>query len=169
MDGNGEVYVLVSDGSNWQVRAFFSSKLLTATSSVKTATGANNYHQMTGNSVTLTKGSWQVNAAVAFLDNGTTPAYTTVGLGVFGANGADTVTIPTSLASTGNLTVDGALYTAGLQTLHLVPSSSSAIVNGPTIYVTVTTSVTIYSVPFSNHTTSANTRITTYLNARKIK
>lgn len=157
-----------STGLKWITPSTNSFTVLKATSSVKTATGANNYHQMTGNSVSLTVGTWVLSASTAFLDNGTTPAYTTVGVGIFGANGADSSSIPTSLASTPNLTVESAVYTSGLQTLHLVPSSSSAIINSPIIYVTVTTTVTIYAVPFSNHTTSANTRITSYINARKL-
>jgi len=167
LNGQEESIVIFSDGSNWKIKSFYTNKYLTATSSVKTAAGANNYHAMTGNSVTLTPGKWQLAGSCTFLDNGSSPQYSFVGVGFFGANGADSSSQPTALISTANLTLDSNVF-SGLQQSFTVPSSSSATLGLSTVFVTVTANVSVFVVPFSNQVTSANARITTYITAKRL-
>ena len=140
--------------------------LLTATSGIKTPSGSDQYHQSTTNSVTLTVGTWQVDQSALF-SNGGAVGYIAKALGIFGANGNDTATVPTLLSATANLTVNSA-YSSTIYQERRADIGDLAIIHGPSLIITVTASVTIFIVTFSSQSTSANARITGYLTARKL-
>ena len=147
--------------------------ILTATSNTKTAGASDNFHQLTNNSVTLTVGTWELIASATFARTASVnPLYTAHGVGVFGANGGDSSSAPTALASTSNLTVNS--VSPLFSDIHAWRSTESSVFSGTgalaanTIIVTVTASVTVYVVTYSLQTTSSDTLITAYLTARKI-
>lgn len=135
-----------------------SSVFLAATSSTKTPTASGNYSLMTGNSVTLTPGSWMLTGAVVFGNSGA-PAYTEVVSFWASANGADSSTPPAAVTPA-----------AGYTTVDLLTNSVSfAYTAAQTIRVTVTTSTTVYLVPYATMATAANARLTTYIYAELIR
>lgn len=146
--------------------------ILSSTSSVKTPSAGNNYHALTGNSVTLTAGTWELTGIVNFGQSGS-PTYSDMACGFYGANGADSSSQPaTVLSATPNLTINSAYGGPGFLGSYYAPGSAGVNVhttNAPSVIVTVTANVTVYLVTYSVQATSANARITVYLNARQIK
>lgn len=103
------------------------------------------YYTLSGNSVTLTPGSWQLHGGAIFTNNGTTPAYTSVILAYSTANGANT----------------GPSLDAGLNLVELPqPANSESFVQASICRITVTTNTTIFLVPQIQATVTANARIT---------
>lgn len=145
--------------------------VVSSTSSVKTPAASNNYHALTGNSVSLTAGTWRILSSALFTNNGTTPTYTLCALGIYSSNGADSGTVPTLLSATSNLTLNSTypIYpTLGLNTLLSSLTATDIVISSQEITVTVTATVTLYVVTYSNQTTSANARITGYITAQRI-
>lgn len=148
--------------------------ILTATSSTKTPTASGNYNSMTGNSVSLTVGTWRLDQSTSYSNGGSNPAYSYVAGGIFGANGADTATTPTLLTSTANLTVNSTLPSLGGANNYqfifsnLTAGTSDYTCQGPSLIVTVTATVIVYSVPIASMVTASNARIITYLTAQKL-
>lgn len=142
-------------------------ELLTATSSVKTPSATNNYHQLTGNSLTLTPGTWRLYGQAFFNSSGSV-TYASTGLGFYGANGADTSSTPALLSAVSGLTV---LSATGSDNANFMKTSSndSGILPAPMITVRCTASCTVYLVTYATMTTAANARITVYANAERLQ
>lgn len=140
--------------------------ILTATSGVKTPTGSGRYHAMTGNSINLTPGTWELICSIYFGNAGAV-GYTYVGMNIFAANGADAATIPSALSTVGTINTVQA-SSSGIQYGPVPSSNDLTLAATPTMILTVTTATTIYIVPYSEQTTSANARITAFMNARQI-
>lgn len=137
-------------------------EFIAITSSVKTPT-TGTYMQMTGNSMVLGAGSWQLTAFCLFSSSGGSPLYTSARVGWSANNGDDTGGARTNLsiidagftdASTGNLINQG--------------SVSDLTLNAPIIRVTSTSPSTVFLVPFVNATTAANARVTVFGWAERI-
>lgn len=140
----------------------------TITSSVKTPAASNHYHSLTSNSITLTAGTWELLGSVNFSFVTSTPAYTDMGVGFWGANGADTSSAPvTALSGVSGLTIN-TNYMGGLAAYYNGSASSAQSLNLVPVVVTCTSSCVVYIVTYSTQTTSANARVTTYFSARRI-
>lgn len=133
--------------------------ILTATSAQKTPTASGNYNLMTGNSVSLTAGTWEIFANFSWNNNGGAPAYSTILGGVYGANGADNGTPP--VATSWDTAQENASVYFNVVTNNINAST-------PNMVKTVTSTTLIYAVPYAAMTTAANSRINLYLNARRI-
>lgn len=147
--------------------------LITATGTPQIASATDNFHTGVNNSVALTVGTWAVNYASFFgRTSGNNPAYSFCGNGMYGANGANNNTTPTLLTATSNLTLNNVVPSiAGLMAgTNVTPTFLGGInvVVGPEVIVTVTATVTIYCVTFSNQTTSGDTAISSFVTARKL-
>ena len=138
--------------------------LLNATSATKTPAASGQYMSMSSSSIALTVGTWLVHASCDFGNSGT-PLYTACVFGIYGANGADSATVPTLLSATSNLTVNSVFNAAQSR---IEASANEQIIMSPTMIVTVTATVTIYPVPFAAITTAANARVITYITGQKI-
>jgi len=140
-----------------------------ATSSVKTPTGSAQWHQITGNSLTLDAGAYHLlPSLVAFLSAASVD-YSRCLLAWYSANGADGGS-PAALSDAANLTVDSASDPAhaGREDTSPVATSDNIMISTNSVIITLTAATTIYLVPFSQQTTSANARITVYPNALRI-
>lgn len=131
------------------------NSFLAATSSTKTPT-SNTYMQMTGNSVTLTAGSWLISGGVNFAASGA-PLYTDLFCGWFAANGADSGSSPTAA------TLDAGLYQA-----EVVLGVNNMLMVAQTIRVTVAVNTAIYLVPYATMGAAANARVTAYVYAERM-
>lgn len=142
--------------------------ITTATSSSKTPSATGNYSQMTNNSITLsTTGTYMLFCGANFSQSGSA-GYTAGGVGIYGANGADSSSVPTQLTATSNVTVNSAQATiSGLHTFGVLESNGSLWNSGP-IIITTAASVTLYAVPYAAMVTAANARITTYISAMRL-
>lgn len=135
-----------------------------ATSSVKTP-GANAiYLAMTGNSVTVGPGVWQIFGSVNFNNSGSSPAYTVCTIGLYGANGADTGSAPVAVSTLSGVTE----LSANINPETVIINTSDATAKTPSMILQVAGTATIYAVPFPQESTPSNSRITTYLNAVQI-
>lgn len=130
-------------------------------SATKTPTSTFSYLSMTGNSILLQPGRWELKAGAYFTQSGG------AGWGQFilmwaDANGADTSTQPTELnITTGDVgfgRVNYSLPSAGSFEFHSMPP----------VYFNVTTSKTIYFVIGQESTTPANGRVKTVGYAKRI-
>lgn len=140
-------------------------ELLTATSSTKTPGATNNYHQLTGNSISLTPGTWKLFGGGKFGVSGS-PVYTDFILGWYSANGADSSSEPAALTAISGLSVlDGSNY----YTQGPLRSAGDNTVPAQAKVIRCTSACTIYLVSFANLTTAANARITVYANAERIQ
>jgi hypothetical protein len=142
---------------------------LSATSAVKTPTG-NSYPAMTGNSLALTAGTWEIWATAQAANSGSNAVWSYLMIGIFGSNGLDNNTSPTILSSVPNLTVNSALSynPSNGHAFHFMANVESGQETTPTINVTTSATVTLYAVAYVNVGTPANGRLTTFLNARKL-
>lgn len=130
---------------------------IAATSSVFTpaAASSNTFYTLTGNSITLTPGSWMVSGTVNFGNGGSSPSFTNAVCGWSSANGAFTaLTVDAGGAATTSQAAGGSLATINM--------------NASTIRITVSANTTIFLVPLINATTTDNARITTYIYAEKL-
>jgi hypothetical protein len=140
-----------------------------AASSVKTPTATATFSQMTGNSLTLTPGTWSIQANCRFANSGTTPTYNYLEIGLYGANGADNGTTPAYIGSLSGVTiVNETISSAGRHYLY-VPSAPDGSMTSQEMIVLNTASITVYAVPYQTSSTPANARMTTFLNVRRIK
>lgn len=144
-------------------------ELLTATSSTKTPSATGQYQALTSNSLTLTPGTWRLFGDSQFNSSGGSAGYTQVGVGFFGANGADSASTPTALnATTGLTVVSASAGFNGTLSPYLDKTSTGPITASP-IIVRVTQSVTVYMVTYTVASTPANARITVYANAERLQ
>lgn len=150
-------YSIFSVYGNWEIQ--------TTTSSTKTPSATNNYHALTGNSLTLTPGTWRLFGAAAFSNNGSNVDYTQQLVNWFSANGADSSSAPAALSAATGLTVLSSQPAASLYNASTLGSQFAA----PTTIVRVTQPVTVYLVTFALMTTASNSRIITYANAERVQ
>lgn len=165
--------VLQSNGTtvapSWAAAGQPTLSIQTATSATKTPSASNNYHALTTNSVSLTAGTWELSGSARFSFVTSSPLYTDVGVGFWGANGADSSSSPTTtLAGIANLTVNSADLTGSSTYINTAGSFAVMTVPLQNYIVTVTATVTVYIVTYSVQTTTANARVTAYINARKL-
>ena len=146
---------------NWLMFAPTSNSFLSTTSSVKTVGGSNRFLQMgSSGKLTLTPGSYVINGAVEFLDNGTSPQYANVSVYWASTDGTDSGTGPTFL------TPQTGLYYAGIGGLN---SAGDVTLPAPTIRMTVTTNTDIYLVPYLIANVATNGKVTSHVYAEKIQ
>lgn len=131
------------------------------TSAVKTPGSSGIWHQLTSNSVTLGAGRYRLYGSAVFGSSGGSPVYSRVGVGIFTSNGADSGSVPTLIATGGNIT----LLTIGINYTFVTASADLAQINTPEFSVSLSGSTTFYVVTYSEQSTSANARITGLLNA----
>lgn len=171
--GQNESITLVSDGSNWKMLSHKGgnvSTMLTASSATKTPAATGQYQQLSSNSVTLSANTTYIlSASAGFSDSGGAAIYTYMGVGIYGANGADSSSTPTLLSSTANLSVNSVnAADGGLSSVLSSNSGSyvSSVYNTGNIVVTTgNANVTVYVVTNCAMTTAANSRVNAYINA----
>lgn len=148
------------------------SEYAAASSSVKTPANSSNYLQMTGNSIVLTPGEWDLKGHVLF-NNAAATSYTATDSLWTAANGADSGVQPALLSSVVSI---------------IAPTDASNIeynffaLNGTTIggtsafwtrqanelRVLATKTVTIFLVPFVTAGTHGNARVSTHIYAKRV-
>ncbi len=168
ISGNGGSISLfeVTDSSSYGVNGQW--ELVPVTTSTKTPLSTNNYHQLSGNTITLTPGTWELSAIIDFTNNGSNPGYEVLAAGFWGANGADTTSAPvTALSAVTGLTILSALPPGNQVYVGAAEPTGEKVVVPKTI-VRVNQTVTIYLVTYCTTTINiANARITGYGNAER--
>lgn len=178
------------DGTNWRLQNTPlppTINVLNATSSEKTPGGSNQWMAMTGNKVTLTPGTWMLQGSVYFANSSAADVkYSSYSYVLATANGADSSSQPTAVATGGNITVkagvpsfpdlsatpgadakDGGFW---IGTGSTSPSMSSRLFRGnisPCI-VAVSANTDIYLVPLAAASSIGSARVTTNLMAVKL-
>lgn len=134
------------------------STYISQISSVKTPTASGVQMLMTGNSVVIPAGQeWELSGVVSFVNSGS-PNYSLFLVAWSSVNGDDVATTTPSAPT--NLL-------AGLNAITLtVPTQQQSSTNAPTIRVGAGT---VFLVPLAVIGTPASARVTTYINARRIK
>jgi hypothetical protein len=146
-------------------------ELLTTTSSVKTPGASDQYYALTGNSLTLTAGTWRLSGQIQFANSGSSPGYSNV-LGFWaGGNGGDSLSVPAALSSVSGLTILSATIStfAGQTQLNGISSGTNEYMNVAPVIVRCTSSCVVYLDSFATVTTAANARITAYANAERLQ
>lgn len=135
-----------------------------AISSIKTPTASGNWNAMTGNSITLTSGTWRLSGSCVFNNSGTTPAYTSYDCAWAGANGADSSTAPAALGTVAGLSV----YTQLVEHYVAGTTASAAYPTAPVTLVKCASSCTIFLNTLNSMTTPANARVSVYPQYEKV-
>lgn len=135
--------------------------LLTSQSNQITPGGSPRFAAMTTNSITLTKGTWQLFGMCNFNFNGSSPGYSDISCDWYGANGADNNTPPAALST---------VVTENSKNLTIETVASPSVLNlhPPIRIVTCASSCTVFLVMWSTLTTPANSRQGAYLNAMRV-
>lgn len=160
---------MVSDGTNWQVKALDTADYKAVSSSTYSQGVTQSlWAQMTGNSVTLTPGIWILGGLVQYDNNGSTVNYETVRGKFASNNGADNSTEPTSLTVQAGYATRAYDFQNGAATTFI---QNRCAIPCAQIRVNITTNSTIYLVPYSspNSGTWTNARIITHLYAQRIR
>ncbi len=132
----------------------------TATSSVFTPSVSGRYYALTGNSVTLTAGTWRLSGSADFNNGGSSPGYGFIRCSWHAANGDGSTTEPAALS-----TIQSGHYLSRLY----VPTSSENALTATTLRLKLTTTSVIHLVPYAVMTTDAGVaRITTHIYAERI-
>lgn len=150
------------------------------TSSEKSVASDQDWLQMTGNSVTLTAGTWLVHGQIIFSNNGSDADYDNLSYVVSTANGADDANMPTAVSTTGNVTLkagitspEGAASDAGfgdgvfdVSTADIVRKYNKTT---QTVAIAVSANTEIFLVPYVDSAgTATNGRVITNIWAQKI-
>lgn len=138
-----------------------------AESNSKTPAGAGNFHQMTGNSITLTPGIWNVGHR-AYFDESGAAGYADTFYTITTGNGADSGSEPTNISASGNITIQAGPASPNRLGRNSITGRHETGATDMPLRLLVNTTTTIYNVPYSNHVTSANARITTAIWAERI-
>lgn len=139
-------------------------RILNANSSVLTPGTSAEWYTMTGNSITLTPGTWMVNGVVDFGDSGTSPTYSVINAAWCYANGANSATQPASI-STNLKAGQAALGTNNSVLTAAITTGSEAM---QPILVATSSGLPIFLVPFATMTTATNARIATNVWAMQV-
>jgi len=147
-------------------------ELKSATSSQKTPSATNHYHSHTGNSLTLTTGTWRLFGKAIFEPSGT-PAYTGCFTGWYGANGADSSSAPTALSAVTGLTIVSSTGTSA-QVLtgwnNTSASFTDCYINAQDMIVRCSAATcVVYLDTYASMTTAGSARITVYPNAERLQ
>lgn len=166
LTGQYQSLTIVSDGANWQILDFDpAGEVLAGASNSKTATATDRYPAFTGNSLTLTPGTWELFGNIYFTNGGVSPSYTTCSILWGAANGADTNVSPADISTAANLTV----LSVAQNFMGAGANAANNCVPAPSYVVRVTASVTIYLDAYVTLGTAANSRLFTYQNAKRIQ
>lgn len=146
-------------------------EVLTTTSSVKTPNASGRFQQLTGNSLTLSPGTWKVYGNIFFGNSGSTATYSSGGGGFYAANGADTSSTPSSLSTLSGLTfVTPVVAGVGNDLMYYTSIDiTNSIIPLPPVIIRLTQTQTIYAVSYVGMSTPANARITVYANAERLQ
>lgn len=139
-------------------------------SSAKTPTVSGNFNAMTGNSLTLTPGTWRLFGTCHFNNNLSNPSYTSTDCLWLSANGADTSASPASLSAGTGITV----LTVHGTTPESFNNLSTGIFNqlftpAPMAIIRCSQACTVYLDTYQTATTIANARVTAYVNAERLQ
>ena len=158
-------YVTIAEDPDFAIFSVYGqTEYLSTTSSVKTPTASDRYHQLTGNSLTLTPGTWRLTGSVQFSTSGGAATYSNLQCGWFGANGADTNVAPAALSTVA--TVISSDLTLTFYSTGFGDASSWPVKQA---LVRVTAPTTVYLVSYALMTTAANARVTVYANAERLQ
>jgi hypothetical protein len=138
---------------------------LAGSSAVVTPNASGNWINMSsGNTVTLTTGTWSLHASY-LLSAAAAVGYGQVQCGYFGAQGTNTSTAPTALTSTGGVTVQ-----AGASAPSIVPAfnGDNNTYTFPDVRVSISGSIPVYVVCKFMGTTAANARFSAFIYAERI-
>lgn len=158
LSADDEAVTLVCDGTNWHVASWSALDYKSATSSPRAGVNAS-YMSMTGNSVTLTAGSWIVHGTLAMNCSGAAPNLTLL-RGMWASAAGTDSTRPAELT-----------VQAGASDSTYGPDSALAFFTlaSPTVRVTTTTTQVVYLVPYISAATASNADLTTYIYAERVR
>jgi hypothetical protein len=147
--------------------------ILSSVSSIKTPSASGNYQSMSGNSLVLPPGIWRLFGGCKFGNNGSSPAYSNIALQFLGANGADSSSLPVAVSTLSGVTVLSAnntnqAATGDLGSYNFTAAANQSSIPAEEMIVRVTSTVTVFLVPYATMTTAANARLTTFANAQKL-
>ncbi len=130
-----------------------------ATSSVETPSTSDTWHSLTGNSVTLSPGVWQLSGSMQYTFSGGSPSYTSLTSAWSTGNGDDTTTNP------GILTTQDAGNPSHLVTMSAVNNYEMQM---PTVRLTLTSETEIFGVSRAIIGTPSVARIQAFLYAERL-
>lgn len=139
--------------------------VIRVTSSLKTPAASGQYQSLSNNSAILSVGTYRLTSYAAFTSSGGSPGYTSYGVDIRAANGADSGSEPADISTVSGLTVLSASATA--MPFQAAIGTGGGIM-GPPYIVRLTASATLYVVTGANETTAANARITAYMTAERL-
>lgn len=162
------VYVLTSGGTETKlvqdITVVSSNSGLSATQPSASDVWAN----VVGNSVSLTAGTWELNACLNYSQNGATnPGYSNHYGYWCAATGTNTSTAPAALSTLTGLTVVGG-YQGAVPFIANSSTDQTSIVNMPAIVITLTQSQTIFVGMRAVMSTAANARFIPTITAKRI-
>jgi hypothetical protein len=155
------------DFSVFGVQGVFETK--SATSSVKTPSATNHYHQLTGNGLTLGPGTWELMPVKALFSYSGSPTYSSAVIGWYGGNGTDTSSAPTALSSVSGVTVLTGSGNARTFITPLTASTQTFEISSGSIIIKTTEEITVYAVTYAQMTTASAARITVYPQAKRLQ
>lgn len=141
-------------------------EILTTNSTTKTPAANTNWHAHSGNSLTLSGGTWRLMGGCRFDNSGSTPGYNDVQCGWFGANGADNSTTPSTLSS---VTILSQTNPLGGQGFGATTTTNYWFANSPELIVRCASSCTVFLDTFSNLTTIGLSRISVTAIAQRLQ
>jgi hypothetical protein len=155
--------VLAASSLSQALDAEFTTLSATSTNT----TGANGlWNVYNGANLSLGVGTWRVKAPAWFMNNGSGPTYLDCFWGLFAANGTGTSTRPALVSTLPNVKILNAgppVGYMGVSTNQVVPWPFELIIQ-------VTSGVaTIYSCNYATASNGANSIMTAYINAERIK
>lgn len=166
---NGRVtaYIVAVKRPDYSVFGVYGTvDIRSVTSAVYAPSGSNVWHPLTNNFIDLPVGTWRVTPSSAFADIGTAASYSVVGAGLFAANGANSLTIPSLISTLANVDMLSAQPSNVVG--PAVPNQNLQL--GPAVIIRVKSGTArIYANAFSIQTTSANARVTTYMTAERLQ
>lgn len=171
-NGSAGQFLKSAGGTSAPTWAALTSTNLVTNATATTALSASNvYHQWTsGNSLSLTTGTWDLQGLVDFNNTGVA-AYTYREIGWFGANGAGTGTTPTKLSATANITLVSPASDTNLAGVENRGSVTTLDFLGtciaPVVRITCAATVTVYLNTYAT-CVAANTGVTVYCSARQV-
>lgn len=155
-NSNGTLWRVVGTDNPLPVQAG-QRKTLSATSSTKSTLFPALYYLMTGNSVDLTPGIWQLKGALQISDGGALSGLASTRVGWYTVNGNDTGSEPTPL------TVDAGFYQSRIQNA----STNAVGLPAQEVEISISSGTTVYLVPFASFS-SGTADIVTHIYARQI-
>lgn len=159
---------VVSDGSNWLIDSRDVDDFATAASSTKTPTASGNWQQFTGNSITLTAGTWVLYGKIIANSTGGDPAFSNIQGKWATANGDDTSSTPTSITVIAGDVLSQNNWVASLNTGS---NNWPMDLNMPEVRVTIAAgdATAIYLDVLASMTTASQARLTAKLWANRIR